>query len=295
MENKYELEKNITVNAYYYGNVLEMTDTNPISKQSGIRPISKDEYIDLATGMTMKFNHQNKQRIQSPENLRKTFRNLRRLIIANFNAGDIWLTLTYRQDDGRPITDTKRVYRDFKAFWRRFVARYGHCDYLIVLEPQASGSWHLHGLIKKQKGKLPFIDNNLVVEPMWGQGFTMTKRLKDTDNVASYLMAYLTDIPKDEIIPGTSKKGIIKGARLHYYPSSVHIYRGSRGLRRPVKKKGVKSDILFDYGLSRDAKADAAFYHEHKIKNGKKISHITEFYDNVNNKKETNQARQDHD
>ena len=31
------------------------------------------------------------------------------------------------------------------------------------------------------------------------------------------------------------------------------------------------------------------------IKNGKKISHITEFYDNVNNKKETNQARQDHD
>ena len=261
MENKYELEKNITVNAYYYGNVLEMTDTNPISKQSGIRPISKDEYIDLATGMTMKFNHQNKQRIQSPENLRKTFRNLRRLIIANFNAGDIWLTLTYRQDDGRPITDTKRVYRDFKAFWRRFVARYGHCDYLIVLEPQASGSWHLHG----------------------------------TENVASYLMAYLTHIPKDEIIPGTSKKGNIKGARLHYYPSGVHIYRGSRGLRRPVKKKGVKSDILFDYGLSRDAKADAAFYHEHKIKNGKKISHITEFYDNVNNKKETNQARQDHD
>ena len=37
---------------------------------------------------------------------------------------------------------------------------------LVVLEPQASGSWHLHGLIKKQEGKLPFIDNNEVLEPM---------------------------------------------------------------------------------------------------------------------------------
>ena len=90
-KNKYKLEKNGTVNAYYYGHILEMTDTNPISKQSGIKPISKDEYVDLATGMTMKFKHQNQQRIQSPENLRKTFRNLRRLVIANFKAGDIWL------------------------------------------------------------------------------------------------------------------------------------------------------------------------------------------------------------
>lgn len=127
---KYNLEKNCTVNAYHYGNVLEMTDTRPISRQVGIKPISKDEYIDLVTGMTMKFKHRNKQRIQSPENLRKTFRNLRRLIIANFKAGDVWLTLTYRQDDGKPMTDTTRVYRDFKAFWRRFIAKYGKCDYL---------------------------------------------------------------------------------------------------------------------------------------------------------------------
>lgn len=127
---KYQLEKNTTVNAYHYGNVLEMTDTKPISKQKGIKPISKDEYIDLATGVTMSFSHSNKQRIQSPENLRKTFRNLRRLIIANFKAGDIWLTLTYRQDDGKPMTDTTRVYRDFKAFWRKFITKYGHCDYL---------------------------------------------------------------------------------------------------------------------------------------------------------------------
>ena len=138
-KNKYKLEKNGTVNAYYYGHILEMTDTNPISKQSGIKPISKDEYVDLATGMTMKFKHQNQQRIQSPENLRKTFRNLRRLVIANFKAGDIWLTLTYRQDDGKPMTDTIRVYRDFKACWRKFITKYEHCDYLSSL--RTSSIW----------------------------------------------------------------------------------------------------------------------------------------------------------
>ena len=138
-KNKYKLEKNGTVNAYYYGHILEMTDTNPISKQSGIKPISKDEYVDLATGMTMKFKHQNQQRIQSPENLRKTFRNLRRLVIANFKAGDIWLTLTYRQEDGKPMTDTIRVYRDFKAFWRKFITKYEHCDYLSSL--RTSSIW----------------------------------------------------------------------------------------------------------------------------------------------------------
>ena len=94
---------------------------------------------------------------------------------------------------------------------------------------------------------------------MWGQGFTKTKRLKDTDNVASYLMAYLTNVPKDEIVPGTIKKGIIKGARLHFYPSGVHIYRGSRGLIKPVRIKGVKSDILFDHGL-QTARQRPLFY-----------------------------------
>lgn len=148
-KNKYKLEKNGTVNAYYYGHVLEMTDTAPISKQQGIKPISKDEYIDSATGLTMKFKHQNRQRVQLPENLRKTFRNLRRLVIANFKAEGIWLTLTYRQDDGKPMTDTTRVYHDFKAFWRKFIAKYGHCDYLSSL--RTSSIWQLASTWPNQK------------------------------------------------------------------------------------------------------------------------------------------------
>ncbi|MCT7678884.1 MAG: hypothetical protein N4Q97_04345 [Lactobacillus iners] len=166
---------------------------------------------------------------------------------------------------------------------------------LVVLEPQASGSWHLHGLIKKKNGKLPYLDNNSVIAPMWRQGFTKTKRLKDSDNVAAYLMAYLTDMPKDEIMPNVKSKSILKGARLHFYPSGVHIYSNSRGIKRPTNFKGFKGQVLKDLGLSEDITADATFNRKQKLKDGKRLIHITEFYDNIPDKKKTNYARQDND
>lgn len=127
-------EKNIKINnstpvtAYRYGEVLEMS--NAIHNQKPvIMPISKYEYVDTRTGEIMQF-EKNNLRIQSPDNLRKTFRKLRRLIIANFSAGDLWITFTYKQINNEPMTDTKRVYKDFKAFWRRFIAKFGSSDYL---------------------------------------------------------------------------------------------------------------------------------------------------------------------
>ena len=163
---------------------------------------------------------------------------------------------------------------------------------LAVLEPQASGSWHLHCLIKKKDGKFPFIDNNETLEPMWRQGFTNIKKLKDSDNIAAYLMAYLTNVPKDEIIPGTKDKAIIKGARLHFYPSGVHIYRTSRGIRIPKKLEGSKQAILKEYGLSVNEVADAAFFHEHHFSDDRTAKFVTEFYDNVGNKKEANHGNE---
>lgn len=122
-----KINKHAAVNVHCYGDILEMTNYKP--RKPRIKPISKNHYVDLATG-ELKDYQKNKQRVQSPENLRKTFKNLRRLIIGNFKSGDIWLTLTYKQIDGHPMTDTTKVYKDFKAFWRRFIAKYGACDYL---------------------------------------------------------------------------------------------------------------------------------------------------------------------
>ncbi len=117
------------VNAYKYGNVIEMTNVGN-SRESTIKPISKEEFVQLSTGEIKKFQRRNELRVQSPINLKKTFRRLRRIILDNFGGSDLWVTLTYRQAEGKPMTDTVRVYKDFKAFWRRFITAYGSSDYL---------------------------------------------------------------------------------------------------------------------------------------------------------------------
>lgn len=81
-----KINKHAAVNVHLYGDVLEVTDYKP--RKQRIKPLSKDNYVDLAT-CEVKDYHRNSQRIQSTENLRKTFKNLRRLIIGNFQAGDI--------------------------------------------------------------------------------------------------------------------------------------------------------------------------------------------------------------
>lgn len=80
---------------------------------------------------------------------------------------------------------------------------------------------------------------------LWGHGFTKTQSLKGVDNPGLYLTAYLGDMELTEAVNagqfkagrlGESKdksKAVIKGARLHLYPSGFNLYRCSRGVKRP--------------------------------------------------------------
>lgn len=58
------------VNAYKYGNVIEMTNVGN-SRESTIKPISKEEFVQLSTGEIKKFQRRNELRVQSPINLKK--------------------------------------------------------------------------------------------------------------------------------------------------------------------------------------------------------------------------------
>lgn len=127
--NNRKINQRTKVNAYYYGDVIEITNAGN-NHEATIKPLSKIEFVQLSTGEIKKFQRRNEFRVQSPKNLKKTFRQLRRIIIDNFGANDLWMTLTYRQDGGKPMTDTIKVYKDFKAFWRRFITAYGSSDYL---------------------------------------------------------------------------------------------------------------------------------------------------------------------
>ena len=101
----------------------------------------------------------------------------------------------------------------------------------------------------------PFLDNNTVIAPLWGHGFTKTKAVTNVDNVGAYFSAYLGDMPLDEFnaldademsdsVQIVSKpaedadgkkisKKIVKGGRLKLYPVGMNIIRYSRGVKRP--------------------------------------------------------------
>lgn len=221
------------------GNVIEVTQMSKRNAQARILKLSADEYINLAddTGEILEFNHSS-NRSDLKQSLYRTFRNIRAIV--NTNCPDPeklrWVTLTYAEN----MTDPKRLYLDYKTFWKRFKYRYPGAEYITVAEPQARGAWHLHVLFVFPD-KAPFISNSKLAS-MWGHGFVKITDVSNVDNVGAYLSAYIADIevPLDSPQKGEikeqkdgTKKKYVKGGRLHLYPPGMNLYRCSRGIKKP--------------------------------------------------------------
>jgi hypothetical protein len=161
------------------------------------------------------------------------------------------------------MTDTERLYKDFRDFNKRLkylLSKDGHSyEYIACVEPQGRGAWHMH-LVMIFAGQAPFVSNDVMFK-VWGHGFTSTKKLDDVDNVGAYLTAYLGDMDLDEYqllstqekndlkvygikeveIDGVSKS-IIKGGRLHMYPPKFNLYRASRGVKKPIVSYDIEKN-----------------------------------------------------
>jgi len=203
-------------------------------------------------------------RAQNIAGLKRSMKKIRDLINNNFTGGlnELFITLTYALVDGKPMTDTKKASRDFQTFIKRFKRKFHDAVWLAVLEPQASGAWHWHLLVKFTDWKSPAqirIDNNEVIFPLWGHGWTKTKSLNRVDNIGAYLGGYLSSVEiseenREEIFDTVYKSGrdlsieekevtgangkkiskkFVKGGRLHLYPSGTNIYRCSREIKPP--------------------------------------------------------------
>ena len=237
------------------GHISEIQRMERQNQQQTIRKISKDEYGVLETGEIKEFNHI-ENRSQSMNSLRQTFKKLRYLINNNFVGAknELHMTLTYAEN----MTDTERLYADFKRFMMRLKRKYKgqSIDYLNVIEPQERGAWHCHLLIRFNDVGSIFLENKKIAE-MWEQGFVTIRSLAEVDNIGAYLSAYLSDIELTdetetlaytdgtEIVEKTvegQKKKFIKGGRLHMYPPSMKLYRKSRGIVPPTRKKMTYED-----------------------------------------------------
>lgn len=220
----------------------------------GIKKISKDEYVLVATGEILKYKTKSKNRSENKESLRKTFKKIRQLINTNFvgNKNELCFTITYKEN----MTDPKTLYNDFDRFMKKLKYKYKNVDYINIVEPQGRGAWHCHILLRFNDRKRIYIPNKEIAS-MWGHGWVTVKPIKnDTDNLGAYLSAYLGDIELNEenviecLNNGTIKlnkplnvkcvdvngvkKKILKGGRLHFYPTGMNIYRASRGIKQPT-------------------------------------------------------------
>ena len=266
------------VTAYIYGNTIEITSSNNHYVQS-IVVLPQHQYLVIETGEIKVMDTKGMSRIDNLSSIKRTMRQLRRLISANFSGGkdELWVTLTYSKNiNAKHQDDTKIVYRDFKSFIRKVRSKIGKIEYITVLEPQASGRWHMHVLFKTNDNSRLYVKNS-VMEKLWGKGFTSTKRLSNRDNVAAYVMAYVTNLRIDN---GMSKKRDIKGERIYLYPKGTKIYRRSKGIVDPKTIKATtKRKLNKVYKLTKENKR-GAYEQVFVIKSkNKKIVTQTEFFE----------------
>ena len=270
------IEHGKIVKSYVYGNTLEMTTANGQQEQT-IKVIEGKRYVNLETGEIHDMATSNNSRFDNLKSTKQTMKKLRRIIAHNFTGGknQLWITLTYRGH----VTEPAIVYMDFKAFIRRIRNQFGKVDYITVIEPQASGRWHLHVLLKNDS-ELTIPNNDLA--KMWGKGFTKTKRLRRADKVGNYLIAYLSNLQIGD--EGSQNKAIIKGARLYMYPKGIRIYRTSRGIKKPLEMTTTKGELMETYKINSPPTFSRTTKHETPY--GVK-EYTTEFYDNIKSLSDT--------
>ena len=227
---------------------VESMQKAPFSLSNRFVRLSKTEYVDKETGEIKKY-RTSKTREENPNELRKTFKALRRLINYNFCGGnnEKHITLTY----GKLQKDYKQVNSDFRHWWKLIKKHFPSLEYICVTEYQASGSIHLHVLVKDIDNEDLPLEQTLIDET-WKNGFSKVTKIKNVTNIGSYFSARFTDIDlKEDIQNENTSKLILKGARLKYYKTGQKIFTTSRGI---VRNKGhtVTQEQLED--ITRGAK-----------------------------------------
>lgn len=158
---------------------VETVKNKPFALNRFIR-ISKYEYINKETGEIKKYK-KTETRTQSPSELRKTFKNLKRTINSNFTGTDSekHITLTFST---QPI-DPKLVHTEFKRWWRTIKRLFPTLEYICILEPNSiQGNWHLHILVKSMNNESLDISQELL-NKTWRHGFSKVTNIENVDNI----------------------------------------------------------------------------------------------------------------
>lgn len=115
----------------------------------------------------------------------RAINNVRRLIHLNFTENDIFLTLTFNNDQNFNINNLKTCLPFYQKFIRQLHQVYSNLIYITVPEFQKRGAVHYHLIYN-----LPFITED-ELKKFWPYGFFKQKKIMSSMHLAFYLCKYL--------------------------------------------------------------------------------------------------------
>lgn len=221
---------NVKITAYNDGHtdaVYSKANDIATAALTSSKRISRTNYVDTATGEIKEYKH-SLTKADNIETFKESLKKLRRLILHNFAAFEsFFITLTYAKD-----IDYYQTRKDFDCFYNKLRYHYkGYLfDYLCIVEPQGSGKWHIHLLLKSADDKQIRISST-DVQNLWNNGNTSCKQIYDVSGLAAYFGTFNRDNKES----GTAKSAI-KTERAGFYPSGARIYTKSKGIIYPVSE-----------------------------------------------------------
>ena len=190
--------------------------------------INEDYYIDNQ-GILREFNH-SEVKGDNLKSVKRSFTRLRDIINSNIKDPENVLFVTFTYDPKR-LTESlnlDKVGRDMNRAFRKMKKSMPKFERIYTVERQGNGNWHQHCLFFFEC-PAPYIPQELL-ESWWEHGWVkISKRFDDKTihNIGAYVCADLT-YGEDR-----NEHGKIKNERLMNYPSGAHLYRCSRGIKRP--------------------------------------------------------------
>ncbi len=223
-----------------------------------------------------------KRKKASPEvikkqNQRNREKNMRRIIKANFDEDDLWITIKYTKGTRKPITEVKQDLRKFlETMRRRYKSHGSEFKFIYRLEIGRLGGIHIHMIVPRIRGA----DTEVMLQKAWTQGRINYQSLDDGDY--KELAAYIVKQPDEEVekklknIPPEERKEFIKysTSRNLIRPAPERKEYKTRTVRKivkegPIPQKGyyiVKDSISM--GINPYTGMSYIHYTERKVRSG---------------------------
>lgn len=152
---------------------------------------------------------------------------VRRLISANFGAGNLFITLTFKEN----MQDLEVANYELKKFVQKMKRKQKDFVHVTVVEFQKRGAVHYHMVCNFEltwQNEKDLQEKERTLAKIWGNGFVDIKPISHVDNVGAYVVKYMTKENGDSRLDGQKR------------------YFFSRNLIQPIELKGRDSLTMLD-------------------------------------------------